>query len=107
MGQTQPPRIVRLMPRTQDQEGASHHMTDEDRAALADLAMRSLDTILEDYGDDAHLCAASLVFEVQVGQGDEALYHVNYKSLERNSPHHVAGLLHSTAAHITNPDDDQ
>lgn len=81
-------------------------ITDENRAALADLAMRALDTILEDYGDDAELLAASLVFEVRAPDEDgEWLYHGNYKSLENNSPHHIGGLLRATAAHILGPDE--
>jgi predicted Zn-dependent protease with MMP-like domain len=74
-------------------------MTDEDRQAVADLAMRALDTILEDYGEDTVLRAASLVFEVE---SDNA-FHVNYKSLERNSPHHIGGLYQGMALHILGP----
>jgi hypothetical protein len=84
-------------------------MTDQDKADLADLAMRALDTILEDYGDTAELCAASLVFEVKVPDEDddtESLYHVNYKSLTRNSPHHIGGLLVSAGQHIISPASD-
>jgi hypothetical protein len=74
---------------------------DEDRQGLADLAMRALDTIADDYGDDAELVAASLVFEVKVkDEGGEELWHGNYKSLEQNSPHHIAGLLQATAEDI-------
>lgn len=73
-------------------------MTDDERQAVAELAMRALDTIIEDYGDDAELMAASLVFEVKVKDEDgEELYHGNYKSLPQNSPHHIAGLLQTTA----------
>ena len=82
-------------------------ISDQDRAALADLAMRAIDTIVDDYGDEAELTAASLVFEVRAndGNGDEdALFHVNYKSLPHNSPHHIAGLLAGTAAYISSPD---
>lgn len=76
-------------------------MTDQDRAVLADLAMQALDTILEDYGDDAELVAASLVFEVKTKDEDgDEVFHGNYKSLERNSPHHIAGLLQTTANYI-------
>ena len=69
-------------------------MTDDDRRDLADLAMRALDTIAEDYGD-ADLIAACLVFEVRTKDDEdgEDLFHGNYKSLERNSPHHIGGLL--------------
>lgn len=76
------------------------------RRALADLAMRSLDTIIEDYGEGAELTAASLVFEVRVLDGEEPLWHGNYKSLEGTSPHHVAGLLAETARQIMLPTDD-
>ena len=84
-------------------------ISDEDRAALADLAMRAIDTILEDYGDHANLCAASLVFEVATGPlgDDDTLFHVNYKSLPHNSPHHIGGLLHGTAQHILSPTIDE
>jgi hypothetical protein len=76
-------------------------MTDDDRARLADLAMRALDTILEDYGEDAELVAASLVFEVKLKDEDgDDIWHGNYKSLEANSPHHIAGLLHQTATYM-------
>lgn len=83
-------------------------ISDEDRRQLADLAMRALDTILEDYGDEAELVAASLVFEVKVTDEEgEDMWHSNYKSLVGNSPHHVAGLLHSTAEYIMRPADDE
>ena len=73
-------------------------ISEEDRAALADLAMRALDTILEDYGEDAELMAASLIFEVRTKDDDgDDIYHGNYKSLAHNSPHHIGGLLRSTA----------
>lgn len=79
-------------------------ISDEDRRDLADLAMRAIDTILEDYGDDAELCAASLVFEVKVRDDDgEPIYHGNYKSLERNTPHHIGGLLYATACYVLEP----
>ena len=81
-------------------------MTEEDRRELADLALRALDTINDDYGEDAELCAASIVFEVRVpaqDADDDPVYHGNYKSLERNSPHHIAGLLHTTAGYIMSP----
>jgi hypothetical protein len=82
-------------------------MTDEERHDVADLAMRALDTILEDYGEDARLSAASLVFEVEVPDEDErSMYHVNYKSLERSSPTHVGGLMQSMALHLLGPDCD-
>jgi len=77
---------------------------DAARTELADLAMRALDTIIEDYGEDADLCAASLVFEVKTRDADgDVVYHGNYKSLERNSPHHIGGLLYSTALYVMGP----
>lgn len=75
-------------------------ITDEDRAKLADLSMRALDTILEDYGEDAELLGASLVFEVRVPSDDpddDWTYHGNYKSMHGMSPNHVGGLHQSTA----------
>lgn len=80
-------------------------ITDDDRRELADLAMRALDTITEDYGDNADLCAASLVFEVKTTDDDgDPIYHGNYKSLDRNTPHHIGGLLHGTALYLLTPD---
>lgn len=82
-------------------------ISDEDRAALADLAMRALDTILEEFGDGAELLAACLVFEVKApGEDGEPLFHCNYKSLERNSPQHIGGLLYGSAVHILSPEGD-
>lgn len=81
-------------------------ISEEDRAALADLAMRALDTILEDYGEDAELCAASLVFEVRLRDGDgDLVHHCNFKSLERCAPFHIAGLLQATALRLMTPDE--
>jgi hypothetical protein len=83
-------------------------ISDADRARLADLAMRAIDTIIEDYGDDAELVAASLVFEVKVpdadGDEDEDRWHVNYKSLSGISPNHIAGILAGTAQWLQTPD---
>lgn len=81
-------------------------ITDQDRSDLADLAMRALDTIIEEYGEEsAELLAASLVFEVKAPDAaGEPLYHCNYKSLERNSPQHIGGLLYGSAMHILAPE---
>ena len=80
-------------------------MNDQDRAELADLAMRALDTIAEEYGEHAELEAACLVFEVRIeGDDGESFYHGNYKSLERNSPHHIAGLLYTTGQYLMTPE---
>ena len=80
-------------------------ISDQDRADLGDLAMRAIDTIIEDYGEDAELCAASLIFEVRVTDpdDDEPLYHGNYKSLSRNTPHHIGGLAQSLSNWLLNP----
>ncbi len=78
---------------------------DQARTALADLAMRAIDTILEDYGEDAHLTAASLVFEVRTTDTDgDPFYQTNYKSLPMNSTNHIAGMLHGTAQWLWTPD---
>jgi hypothetical protein len=79
---------------------------DADRAELADLAMRALDCITDDYGEDAELICACLVFEVRTPNADDeddpdgATFHGNWRSLERNSPHHLAGLLAATANYM-------
>lgn len=77
-------------------------MIDEDaRRALADLALRALDKIIEDYGEDAELVAASLVFEVKAKDDDgDDVWHGNYESLVDSSPHHIAGLLRTTADYV-------
>lgn len=74
-------------------------MIDEDaRRSLADLALRALDRISSDYGEDAELVAASLVFEVKTRDevGDDE-WHGCYESLPGLSPHHVSGLLDESA----------
>jgi hypothetical protein len=76
-------------------------MNDSERQAVAGLALRALDTIEEDYGENAELIAASLVFEVKVTDEDgEVTWHGNYKSLDGNSPFHIAGLFSQTAKEI-------
>jgi hypothetical protein len=75
-------------------------ISDDDKANLADLSMRALDTILEDYGEDAELIGASLVFEVRVPSDDpddDWAYHGNYKSMRGMSPQHVGGMHQSMA----------
>lgn len=82
-------------------------MTDEDRREIADLAMRALDTILDEYGDDASLTAAALVFEVRTTDEDgDEVYHTAYRSLARNSPNHIGGMLYGAAQYITAPETD-
>ena len=79
-------------------------MTDEDRKELADLALRALDTINEDYGEDAELIAACLTFEVASRDDDgELAYYGNQKILERNSPLHIAGVLQAAVNELLNP----
>lgn len=82
-------------------------ISDEDRREVADLAMRALDTIAEDYGDGASLTAATLVFEVRTEGEDGARYEGNYASLARNSPFHIAGLLRAAEEWLTRPDEDE
>lgn len=81
-------------------------ITEEDRREVADLAMRALDTIDRDYGEDAELTAATLVFEVRAPDEDgDYRYEGNYKSLARCSPFHIAGLLKVAIDWLTTPDD--
>lgn len=69
-----------------------------DRAKLADLSMRALDTIIDDYGEGAELLGASLVYEVRVPRGEgEWAHHGNFVSLPDMSPTHVGGLHQETA----------
>lgn len=78
-------------------------MTEQDRQDLADLAMRALDCIIEDYGPDAKLTAACLVFEVQTTDEDgDTVHHGNYRSLARNTATHIGGLMQSTAYWLLN-----
>jgi hypothetical protein len=79
-------------------------MTDDDRRELGDLAIRALDSIA-DYGDDATLTAAILVLEVR-HTDDEGrdIFSCEYKSLDRNSPHHLAGVMQSTINWLTAPE---
>jgi hypothetical protein len=85
-------------------------MNSDDQAKLGDLAMRSIDTILKDYGEDSVLVAATLIFVVRVPDTHDPtddLFHVNYRSLEGSSPMHIAGLAHSMAAHLFSPASDE
>jgi hypothetical protein len=79
-------------------------ITDEDKAKLGDLAMRAIDKIIDDYGEEATLKMASLVFEVQLTDedGDEA-YHVNFESFRDSSPSHVGGLHYGMAQWLLTP----
>ena len=74
---------------------------EEERRALADLALRALDMIDENFGEDAELIAASMVFEVRTKDDDgEFIYHGNYESLNDSSPHHLSGLFRTCADHM-------
>lgn len=79
-------------------------ITEDDRRDLGDLAIRSLDSI-EDYGEDATLSAATIVFEVRHDGGDgREIFSCEYKSLDRNSPRHIAGILQSMVNWLTIPE---
>ena len=82
-------------------------ITDKDKQELGDLVFRALDTIENDYGEDAELAAACIVFEVKVKDGRDGDYtwHGNYKSLRRNSPNHIGGILRTAAEWMTMPCD--
>lgn len=76
-------------------------MDDTDQQKIADLAMRALDTISSEYGEDAELCTAVFVFEVKATNDDgEDYYHSNFKILPGTSPNHAGGLLVSTGNYI-------
>lgn len=77
-----------------------------DRQALGDLAMRAIDKVINEYGDDAELTAACLVFEVCVDDEDgNPEWHGNYESLSGSSSNHIGGLMQSTANYLLNPDE--
>lgn len=79
-------------------------MTEQDRADLADLALKALDQILEEYGDDAKLMGATLIYEVEtVDEDGDTVYHGNYRSLERCTASHVGGMAQTLANHLMNP----
>jgi hypothetical protein len=71
-------------------------ISDEKRAELTDLALRTLDTIEEQYGDDAELGDAVIVFDVLVPDKDDPdappTNHGNYLSTTTRSCI-VSGLL--------------
>lgn len=76
---------------------------DEDRAKLGDLAMRALDKIEAEYGDEAELVAASIVFEVRVKDEDGGWdHHGNYESTNSSSAH-IGGLHQQMASWLLNP----
>lgn len=82
-------------------------MDEQDHRALADLAMRAIDAIQDEYGPTATLTSATLLFEVQVpdpdGDDSEDRFHVNYRSLPGTSPMHIGGLAQSAALHMLSP----
>lgn len=78
-------------------------ISDEDRATLGDLAMRTFDKIEAEYGEDAELVAASIVFEVRVKNEDDRWeHHGNYESTEHSSAH-IGGLHQQMAHYLLNP----
>lgn len=71
-------------------------ISDEDRKALSDMVFRALDTIEEEYGEDASLECAALVFEVRyrpLADSPDA-FTVHWKMLRTSSPLHVCAMLH-------------
>lgn len=79
-------------------------ITDEDKQKLADLVMRAFDAIAEDYGDDAELVTGILVYEVRVpdteSKTNDWFWHGNFEGMNETSPHHISGLLETTAQQI-------
>jgi hypothetical protein len=83
-------------------------ISEDDRRELADVVMRALDDILEEFGEDAELLGATMVAEIQVGD----MFHGRYWSMPRTSPAHAIGMLHMSAAFLGAPvsddeDDDE
>lgn len=76
-------------------------VTDEDRRALTDLALRTLDELDERWAGSAQLVTAVLVFEARLPDDpddpDDYTTHVSYKSIRGASPNHVGGLCQSLA----------
>lgn len=64
-------------------------ITDEDRARLGDLAMRAIDSILEQYGATATLEDAVLVYEVALRDGEDIWTELNAETTTHRST--VAG----------------
>lgn len=76
-------------------------ISDEDKRALADLSLRALDCIEEEYGPDAELSGAVMVFEVRLpdpeSTTDTWMYQGNYRSMRGVSPSHAGGMCQLTA----------
>lgn len=72
-------------------------ITDEDRQKLGDLAMRAIDSILDQYGEDATLEDAVLIFEVSRHDPDlgERVTEINGKT----TTHRAAVVGGITAAY--------
>ncbi len=79
----------------------------EKRASLTDLALRTLDTIEEDYGEDAELGDAVIVFDVLVPDADDPdsppTNHGNYLSTTDRSAV-VSGLLRMAELYVSATD---
>ena len=71
-------------------------ITDEDRQRLSDVMLKALDRI-EEYGDDAELMAATLVYECRVPDHAGWEYHGNYNSTEGTTPAHAGGMAQQLA----------
>ena len=82
-------------------------ISDEKRAALTDLALRTLDTIEEDYGEDAELGDAVIVFDVLVPDADDPdappTSYGNYLSTTERSCV-VSGLLRMAELYLSRSD---
>lgn len=72
-------------------------ISDEDRARLGEIAMRAIDTILEEFGEDATLEDAVLVYEVSYPEDDEVLTEINAETTTHRAT--VAGGIASSYAH--------
>ncbi len=73
-------------------------MNDQDKIEVAELSMRALDLILDEYGPEARLTGATLIFEVETTDEDgDIVYHGNYRSLDRCTASHVGGMAQTVA----------
>lgn len=87
-------------------------ISDEKRASLTDLALRTLDTIEQEYGEDAELGDAVIVFDVLVPDAEDPdappTNHGNYLSTTERSCI-VSGLLRMAELYMSvsdSPDDE-
>lgn len=83
-------------------------ISDEKRASLTDLALRTLDTIEEEYGENAELGDAVIVFDVLVPDSPPT-NHGNYLSTTERSVV-ASGLLRMAELYMSRsdpPDEDE